>query len=64
MARNFINRINLQRNLPCVCGSGKKFKKCCLDKKKKEESVRLRREQNERFKNALSVLCPDNTNKS
>jgi len=22
-------RINKMRNKPCVCGSGKKFKKCC-----------------------------------
>ena len=23
-----------RRNAPCVCGSGKKFKKCCIDKVK------------------------------
>jgi uncharacterized protein YecA (UPF0149 family) len=21
-----------QRNAPCICGSGKKYKKCCLEK--------------------------------
>lgn len=25
------------RNDPCPCGSGKKYKKCCLDKNKKFE---------------------------
>lgn len=25
------------RNEPCLCGSGKKFKKCCIDKEKYEE---------------------------
>jgi Mlc titration factor MtfA (ptsG expression regulator) len=24
-------RIEIERNDPCPCGSGKKFKKCCLD---------------------------------
>ena len=24
--------LDLQRNDPCICGSGKKFKKCCIDK--------------------------------
>ena len=23
----------LGRNIPCPCGSGKKYKKCCLDKR-------------------------------
>ena len=27
------------RNLPCECGSGKKFKKCCWDKYANDESV-------------------------
>jgi hypothetical protein len=22
----------VQRNLPCPCGSGKKFKKCCMER--------------------------------
>lgn len=25
-------RIKIRRNAPCTCGSGKKFKKCCIDK--------------------------------
>lgn len=25
-----LNRVKLGRNDPCFCGSGKKFKKCCL----------------------------------
>jgi SWIM/SEC-C metal-binding protein len=27
-----VNEINLGRNEPCFCGSGKKYKKCCLNK--------------------------------
>ena len=27
------------RNDPCVCGSGKKFKRCCLGKKPKEATL-------------------------
>lgn len=26
------NRQKIERNQPCPCGSGKKFKKCCIDK--------------------------------
>jgi uncharacterized protein YecA (UPF0149 family) len=26
---------NMGRNDPCYCGSGKKFKKCCIEKGKK-----------------------------
>jgi tetratricopeptide (TPR) repeat protein len=29
------------RNDPCPCGSGKKYKRCCLDKDKAEQSARL-----------------------
>ena len=29
------------RNDPCPCGSGKKFKKCCLGKKPREQIVML-----------------------
>jgi len=28
--RPVVNHIKLERNAPCFCGSGKKFKKCCL----------------------------------
>ena len=27
-----VKRIKIGRNDPCPCGSGKKFKKCCIDK--------------------------------
>ena len=27
-----INKENTGRNDPCICGSGKKYKKCCLNK--------------------------------
>jgi peptide deformylase len=29
--RTFIKKHNIGRNEPCPCGSGRKFKKCCLD---------------------------------
>jgi len=29
----------LGRNDPCPCGSGKKYKKCCLGKKSHEHTV-------------------------
>lgn len=29
------------RNDPCVCGSGKKYKRCCMDKKPREQSVMI-----------------------
>ena len=28
-----VNEINIGRNDKCFCGSGKKYKKCCLNKK-------------------------------
>ncbi len=31
----------LGRNKPCFCGSGKKFKKCCLGKKERKTTLRL-----------------------
>ena len=27
-----LSRTSIGRNTPCPCGSGRKFKKCCLDK--------------------------------
>ena len=35
------------RNLPCPCGSGKKYKKCCLLKQK---------EQNKKQQQAVKML--------
>ena len=29
-----VQRVNIGRNDPCYCGSGKKYKKCCLEKDK------------------------------
>ena len=31
--------VKIGRNNPCPCGSGKKFKKCCLHKKPREQTV-------------------------
>ncbi len=30
------------RNDPCPCGSGKKYKKCCLEKDEREKSEQLK----------------------
>jgi hypothetical protein len=30
------------RNEPCPCGSGRKYKKCCLSKHEEEELLRQR----------------------
>ena len=29
-----MKKIKTGRNKPCICGSGKKYKKCCLNKPK------------------------------
>lgn len=34
--------IQLGRNAPCHCGSGKKYKKCCLDKDREDSSLKAR----------------------
>ena len=31
--------MKIGRNKPCPCGSGKKYKKCCLNKEKPPESL-------------------------
>ena len=35
----------IKRNLPCPCGSGIKYKKCCLRKERKqfEEQLKIKR---------------------
>src|SRR5665213_2737687 len=38
-------RKNSQRNQPCPCGSGKKFKKCCWDLS--DEEIESKRQANE-----------------
>ncbi|NCO83465.1 MAG: hypothetical protein COZ31_07595 [Nitrospirae bacterium CG_4_10_14_3_um_filter_44_29] len=35
------DKIKIGNNDPCSCGSGKKFKKCCRDKKPRERIVML-----------------------
>jgi len=37
-----VSRTNPGRNDPCPCGSGRKFKHCCLQARTDEESARLR----------------------
>ena len=31
-----IRKNKIKRNEPCYCGSGKKFKKCCMNKKEEK----------------------------
>ena len=31
--------MKIGRNAPCPCGSGKKYKKCCLNKTKEEKII-------------------------
>jgi len=31
--QSIYEHLNIQRNAHCPCGSGKKYKKCCIDKK-------------------------------
>jgi len=45
------------RNQPCLCGSGKKYKKCCLNKSKSvSPSVQKRDELDVLMENGLSLL--------
>lgn len=41
---------NLGRNQPCHCGSGKKYKKCCL---RKDEDTRREEQDVQEFDYAL-----------
>ncbi|MFC0560988.1 SEC-C domain-containing protein [Halalkalibacter alkalisediminis] len=48
--------VTIQRNDPCVCGSGKKYKKCCMNK---EKVIQLKHVKEERFlqqKHALTLM--------
>jgi hypothetical protein len=57
----------INRNAPCPCGSGLKFKKCCLDKKGSDQTrslvEQLRKAENELFntlfKQAQEQLGPE-----
>jgi len=52
-------KLELRRNDPCSCGSGKKYKKCCM---KKENVIQLHAVKEERFyqqKHALVVKVKD-----
>ena len=48
----------LRRNHPCRCGSGKKYKKCCLSK---DEAAAAERDQGlaEQTPHLHEELCPD-----
>jgi hypothetical protein len=45
--------VTVQRNAPCPCGSGKKYKKCCINK---ENVVQLQQVKEERYFQAKHVL--------
>jgi len=49
--------VGVSRNAPCPCGSGKKYKKCCLaqDEKTAAEARRRRQETQE----SMDSMCPD-----
>jgi len=46
------------RNQPCYCGSGKKYKKCCLAKDEQEKTAKLMksREPKVAIKNYVTEL--------
>lgn len=48
-----MNEVKVNRNDPCPCGSGKKYKKCCL---KKEESLQLVQHQRDQYYQTQQVL--------
>ena len=43
----------IQRNDPCPCGSGKKFKKCCIDKKPRTTRIKFD------FEEPVTIDSPD-----
>lgn len=60
--------MKLGRNDPCYCGSGKKYKKCCLDKDNLEERERTKADlapviqwiyQNDELSNYLDMLIKE-----
>lgn len=51
------NREEASRNAPCPCGSGKKYKKCCL--RKEEEIIGLRISINRSIKEKLLSIFND-----
>jgi len=36
-----VNNVKIGRNAKCPCGSGKKYKKCCLDKKEEKKIPKI-----------------------
>jgi tetratricopeptide (TPR) repeat protein len=49
------------RNDPCPCGSGKKYKKCCLMKDEAEDQARLRHDARTQAKPAMDFSMADDT---
>ena len=45
----------VQRNSKCPCGSGKKFKKCCIHARK-DKKLKITPEENERFASHVQML--------
>ena len=56
-----IMSIGASRNHPCVCGSTKKFKKCCWDKKPDEIRYNHIHAHNDPM--ALCLTCRENAQK-
>ena len=64
--KNSLSSVDIGRNDPCPCGSGKKYKKCCLDKDNrwktpeereaiKQEKIREHKEKTKRARKNNSV---------
>ena len=53
------SKAKLNRNSPCSCGSGKKYKKCCLNKKpdQADEFLKQGRVHSEQGKHKEAVAC-------
>ena len=47
---------NVGRNDLCPCGSGKKYKKCCMDLKTSSASIRHPEEKNQQKLNSLDKM--------
>jgi len=60
-----LKNMNIGRNAPCPCGSGKKYKKCCLEKDEQERNVQIADTHfNSHFKHEEDEWEPEDEQKS
>jgi len=52
------NKDKPRRNEPCSCGSGKKFKKCCLPWAREERQRKMIAQRRQREENATLHVQP------